>query len=153
MTTGSPESKTDLHSSEDTLSESLDSLGIELSRISAEILSINSGFQVQMQQVLADVRENMETQYREQFEQARLELRAKLEKEIRESSGKQGELLAKAKKEIERVCQQMDSIDKEIAAMLEDSNTELAKVIRKRADLAELRSYLNGLRFSIGETT
>src|SRR5439155_24387162 len=55
---------------EESLQEPLDSLSIELGRISAEIQSINSGFLVQMQQVVAEVRTAIERQYKAKFDKA-----------------------------------------------------------------------------------
>src|SRR5213593_1964266 len=48
MTPTLQEAKSDLDLSEDSMREPLDSLSIELTRISAEIQSINSGFQEKM---------------------------------------------------------------------------------------------------------
>ena len=45
------------------LREPLSSLGVELTRISAEIQSIHSGFQVQLQQALGEVHSAREREY------------------------------------------------------------------------------------------
>jgi hypothetical protein len=142
--------------SEAGLNESLDGLSIELGRISAEILSINSSFQAQMQQALADLQENLDMQYKERLNKALDQMREKAGAEARESlgqelkkdlAGKQVGQFDKAKKEIARIGKQMEDIEKDIAGMLDDPNIELAKVIRKRSELVELKAYLNGLRF------
>jgi chromosome segregation ATPase len=48
-------------------------------------------------------------------------------------------------KEMERI----DGLVKEITALIEDPTTELATVIRKNVERAELESYLKGLRFAL----
>jgi chromosome segregation ATPase len=48
-------------------------------------------------------------------------------------------------KEMERV----DVLIKEITVLIEDPSTELAAVIRKNVERAELESYLKGLRFAL----
>lgn len=146
MTATPLDRKKEIHPTEASLNESLDGLCMELSRISAEILAINSGFQDQMQQALDDLRENLETQYQDRLKQA-------LDQPKKKGAGNQGEQFEKARKEIERIGQQMAGIEKEIGAMLDDPGVELAKVIRKRTELVELKSYLNGLRFVLGESS
>jgi hypothetical protein len=145
---------------EDSLGEPLDSLSIELGRISAEIQSINSGFQAQMQQVLAETREAIEKQYRTRFEKNLAEMRGQVRLEVKEELEKdfQQELEARVahrgdvKQEIDRVAAKLEGVAKEIVAMLDDPSVELSKVMRKRTEQAELKAYLNGLRFSIGDS-
>jgi flagellar biosynthesis/type III secretory pathway protein FliH len=146
MTSTPLDRKKSPHPTESSLNESLDGLCMELSRISAEILSINSGFQAEMQKALDDLRENIEKQYQDGLKQAQDQTRKK-------GPGNSGEQFEKAKKEIERIGQQMAGIEKEISKMLDDPGIELAKVIRKRTELVELKSYLNGLRFVLGESS
>jgi hypothetical protein len=142
---------------DDTLREPLDSLSFELTRISEEIHSINSGFQAQMQQVVAQVRETIENEYRARMEKSIGDIRAQLRNEIEEEIRQEfdAELRARmghlddVQKEIERVLGQVEAVTKEIAAMLDDPSIELARVMRKRTEQAELKAYLNGLRFSI----
>ena len=159
MTPTSRDRQNELAVNRDALQEPLDSLSIELGRISAEIQSINSGFQVQMQQVVAEVRAAIEIQYKAKFEQAldgvreqnRLEvteeLRKNFEAELKERIGH----LETGHVEMQKVTTQLESVAREIAAMLDDPSIELSKVMRKRAEQAELKAYLEGLRFSIGE--
>jgi hypothetical protein len=146
MTSTRPDKKKEISPTEASLDESLDGLCLELSRISAEILSINAGFQDQMQQALGDFRDDLEKQYQDRLKQP-------VDQTPKKSSGNQGEQFVKARKEIERIGQQMAGIEKEISTMLDDPNIELAKVIRKRSELAALKSYLDGLRFVLGETS
>lgn len=153
-----------------TLSEPLDSLSIELGRISAEIQSINSGFQAQMQQALREARSALENQYREklgrsvdeirsQFEESLIQSQQRIRNEVTEKCRQEFEAelhrlnpdLIGAQKEIARVTGQLEGVTGEIAAMLDDPQIELSKVMRKRSEQAELKAYLNGLRFLIGD--
>jgi hypothetical protein len=143
----------------DSLHEPLDSLSIELSRISAEIQSINSGFQAGMQQAIIDARAVIESQYKERFRISLDEAREKLRAEIKEEFRQNFEIelkarvarLGEAQAEIELVTARLEGISREIATMLDDPSIELSRVMRKRTELTELKAYLNGLRFSIGE--
>ncbi len=144
---------------EESLSEPLDSLSIELGRISAEIQSINSGFQAQMQQALIDARKAIEKQYQARFdksmedlrEQLRVIIREDLQKEFDEELKKRVAHIEEVQKEIAQIQNRLESAAREIAAMLDDPSIELSKVMRKRTEQAELKAYLDGLRFSIGE--
>ena len=139
--------------------EPLDSLSIELTRISAEIQSINSGFQEKMQETVALVRDEIENDYRLRMEkrisELRQQIRAELEVELRKAfdaelkaHGSQARLV---QKEIERVLGQIQGVSNEIAAMLDDASIELSKVMRKRTEQAELKAYLDGLLFSVAD--
>ena len=94
---------------DDSLGEPLDSLGIELGRISAEIQSINSGFQAHMQQVLAETRAAFEKHYEARLdrciddlrERMRLEIRVELERELQEKAAKRTAQIAAVNAEIE----------------------------------------------------
>ena len=150
---------TDEFPSADTLHDPLDSLSIELSRISAEIQSINSGFQAQMQQSLAKTSAALENQYRAQFEQSmhelreqvaiqvREELRAKFEAELERHYAHATDVQKEIQQEITRVTALLHGVAREIAAMLDDPSIELSRLMRKRTEQAELKSYLEGLRF------
>jgi hypothetical protein len=145
--------------SSDSLNEPLDSLSIELGRISAEIQSINSGFQAQMQQVFAEARAAIENQYKAKFEKTLSELREKVRLELTEELQKKFEAelrermgyLSAVEVEMAKVTAQLEAVAREIAAMLDDPSIELSKVMRKRSEQAELKAYLNGLSFSIGQ--
>src|SRR5437764_295113 len=69
------------------INEPLDFLSLELRRISAEIQSINSGFQAQMQDVLEQTRAAVEKQYQAKLatslEGIRQQLRIVVEAELR----------------------------------------------------------------------
>jgi predicted enzyme involved in methoxymalonyl-ACP biosynthesis len=159
VTPTSRESKKEVPLPDDVLREPVDSLSIELTRISAEIESINSGFQAQMQQVVAQVRESIENEYRARMDRALIQLREQIRQETEQELRKDFEAelnariehLGDVQKEIERVRTQVEGVTKEIAAMLDDPSIELSRVMRKRTEQAELKAYLDGLRFSIGE--
>jgi hypothetical protein len=143
----------------ESLNEPLDSLTIELRRISAEIQSIDSGFQAQMQEVLAQSQRVLEQQFQEKLElsvrEARDQLRAEIEGEMRKDF--EAELEARiarggeVQKEIDRVAALIEETTKEIARMLDDPSIELSKVMRKRTEQAEMKAYLTGLRFSVAD--
>ena len=144
---------------DDTLREPLDSLSIEMTRISAEIQSINSGFQEKMQEVVAQVRESIENEYRTRLEnrigeireQARIDVTEEIRKEFDAELQARIAYLGDVQKEIQRVLGLIEGVTKEIAAMLDDPSVELSRVMRKRTEQAELKAFLDGLRFSIGE--
>jgi hypothetical protein len=159
VTPTSRDIKKDAPAPDDLLREPLDSLSIEMSRISAEIQSINSGFQAQMEQVVAQVRESIENEYRTRMEKALNEAREQIRNETEEELRKDFDAqlrsriahLTEVEKEIERVRTQIESVTKEITTMLDDPSIELSKVMRKRTEQAELKAYLDGLRLSIGD--
>ena len=62
-----------------------------------------------------------------------------------------GNAMKRGNPEIERVLAQIDGVTGKIAAMLDDPSIKLSKVMRKRTEQAELRAYLDGLRFSLGQ--
>lgn len=145
---------------QDSLQEPLDSLSIELRRISAEIQSINSGFQLSMQQAVIEARAAIESQYKAKLDKALVEVREQVRLEVTEELRRNFEAELKARishleavqVEMTRITTQLEGVAREIAAMLDDPSVELSKVMRKRSEQAELKAYLSGLRFSIGET-
>lgn len=145
-------------SSSDALNDPLALLSIELGRISAEIQSINSGFQVQMQQSMAKMRGTLENQHQSELEQSLRELREQIVIEVRQDFQEklQAELerhnrhKTEVEKEIMRVHGLLEGVASDIAAMLEDPSIELSRLMRLRTEQAELKSYLEGLRFAIG---
>lgn len=144
---------------QDSLHEPLDSLSIELSRISAEIQSINSGFQAGMQQAIIDARAALEREYAARFEksmdqvkeQLRIEVRDELKKAFEFELQERVERINEVRSEIERVAAQLEGVTREIGAMLDDPSIDLSRVMQKRKEQAELKAYLDGLRFSIGD--
>lgn len=156
-----PEAQMGPQRSDDPLNESVSSLSVELTRISAEIQSINSGFQAGLQQAITDVRAAIENHYKQRFEQAianvrkevREELLIEFRAEFRAELERRVAGLSNVRQEIERVAEQLEGVTKEITAMLDDPSIELSRVMRKRTEQAELKAYLNGLRYSIGDET
>src|ERR1700692_4250842 len=110
MTPASRETQKDAAMPEESLHEPLDSLSIELGRISAEIQSINSGFQAHMEQAIAQTREAFERQYQERVDRCVSELREQLRSTIEDDLRKEFETKLQARiahltdvqKEIER---------------------------------------------------
>jgi uncharacterized protein YqgV (UPF0045/DUF77 family) len=129
------------------LNEPLDSLSIELRRISAEIQSINSGFQAQMQQLLAVVRASMEREYESRLQKSLSEIREQIRIETQKELDQK---FQDVKREIGRVTVQIQEIAKKIAVMLDDPSVPLTKVIHKRTEQSLLKTYLEGLQFCIG---
>ena len=144
---------------EDHLREPLSSLSVELSRISAEIQSINSGFQAQFQQALSESQTAIASHYNAQLQKTTEESREQLRKELSEELRKEFEAelrkrvphLEEVRKEIARVGGRLEGVSREIATMIDDPSVELSRVMRKKAEQSELQAYLNGLRYSIGE--
>src|SRR4029453_17409673 len=147
-------------SPEDLLGEATGSLNIQLGRISAEIQSINSGFQAHMQQVLADTRAALERHYNARLDQCvdqlrkqiRLEAKNEVEQEFHHAAAKRAAHVACVKVEMERIDKELEAIGEEINKMLEDPEVELSKVMRKHTKQAELKAYLDGLRFALCDT-
>ena len=119
--------------------EPLASLGEELARISAEIQSINSGFQVQVEQAITEERAVSERQFQ-----------VRLQEELERMRAQFVEHLTALRTEIERVSGLLEGVSQEIATMIDDPNVELSKVMRMKAEESVLRAYLDGLKFSAG---
>lgn len=138
--------------------EILGSLSLELTRISAEIQSINSGFLAQIQQGLAETHAALAAHYRAKFdrsiEQFRTELRQEITRELKREFEAEFKTyvsrFADIQTEIKRIHPELETVSGEINTLLNDPCVELALVIRKRAELAELQAYLDGLRFAAG---
>jgi predicted nuclease with TOPRIM domain len=127
---------------EEPLREPLANLAIELTRVSAELQSINAGFQAQILQALADVQRAMETEFK-----------VRLDRELRATREELISRLDALEAEIQRVSKLLESIGAEIAMMIDDPNTELSKVMRKKSEESVLRSYLDGLKFAAGTSS
>ena len=125
---------------EEPLREPLASLTVELTRVSAELQSINAGFQAQVLQALTDVQRAMEADFK-----------LRLEREIQATREQLIGRLAEVETEITRVSTLLETVSAEIAVSLDDPNAELSKVMRKKAEESVLRSYLDGLKFVTGK--
>src|ERR1051326_5255647 len=97
---------------EEVLRESASSLTMELRRISEEILSINSGFQVQLKRALDD---------------ARIAIREEVQKELSVELEKRSEKSRAIQTEIQRVMIALEAIAEEIAQMIDDPGVELSR--------------------------
>jgi len=159
MTPISEEMQTDKHSTDEPLSEPVSSLSVELRRISAEILSINSNFQDQLEHALRDTHQVIENHYKQEFENAlarirdevRSQLEAELRKEFEAELDRRVSHAGRLRNEVANVQAQLDAVMIEIKSLLEDPNAELSRVMRKRAEQVELQSYLHGLRYALGD--
>ena len=119
---------------EEVLREPASSLNVELTRISEEILSINSGFQVQLKRAL---------------DEARIAIREEVQKELSAEAERRSEKSKLIQAEIQRVMIALEAIAEEIVKMIDDPGVELSRVIRRKSQQAELRAYLEGLRFGM----
>jgi predicted nucleic acid-binding Zn-ribbon protein len=122
------------------LREPASNLAVELTRVSAELQSINAGFQGHLQQAVAEMQHTME-----------MEFQARLEREIQATREQLMSRITQVQDEIHRVSTLLESVSSEITAMIDDPNAELSKVMRKKAEESVLRSYLDGLKFAAGE--
>jgi hypothetical protein len=86
---------------------------------------------------------------KEQFNQQVLQAAAEMEQEFKQTrqlkSGVRAELVAKQA--------ELDHLERETAAMLENPEVEISRVIRNNTLVAELRSYIKGLQFQAGPAT
>jgi hypothetical protein len=121
------------------LHEPLANLAIEITRVSAELQSINAGFQAQMLQALAEVQRVMEADFQ-----------VRMEREIARTRKELLGRIAETENEIQRVTTLLETVGKEITTMIDDPNAELSKVMRKKSEETVLRSYLDGLKFAAG---
>jgi predicted nuclease with TOPRIM domain len=121
------------------LREPLSSLAVELTRVSAELQSINAGFQAHLLQALGEMQRAME-----------MEFQARLERELQATREQLIGRLNEVENEITRVTNLLESVSSEITRMIDDPNAELSKVMRKKAEESVLRSYLDGLKFAAG---
>jgi predicted nuclease with TOPRIM domain len=121
------------------LREPLSNLAVELTRVSAELQSINAGFQGHLLQALGEMQRAME-----------LEFQARLEREVQATREQLIGRLQQTENEIQRVSALLESVSTEIATMIDDPNAELSKVMRKKSEESLLRSYLDGLKFTAG---
>jgi len=115
----------------------LRSLRDELERVSAEILSINDGFHEQIDGALVTAK-NVFTR----------ELNRRLELEREALKKKASERDAELTAEIASTARQLETIRFEIAALLDDPDAQLSKLMQKRADESVLQAYLDGLLFA-----
>ena len=94
-------------------------------------------------------RESIETaarQFNEKLEEtvAKFEAeRVELYREVSESRKRASEIAA----ELIAVQAQLDHLNRETAAMLEDPNSELAAIMRHKSQMIELSAYLKGVQY------
>jgi hypothetical protein len=81
-------------------------------------------------------------QFNRQVEQSAAELEAEFKQARQLKGGVRAELVAKQA--------ELDHLERETAAMLENPEVEISRVIRNNALVAELRSYIRGLQYQAG---
>ena len=78
------------------------------------------------------------------------EFKVRLDREVRATREQLIARLDAVETETQRVSTLLESIGAEITLMIDDPNTELSKVMRKKSEESVLRSYLDGLKFAAG---
>jgi hypothetical protein len=114
---------------------------------------------VHFEQAVSDARREMERQFTLCLENSRDEARQQVELQLRQEFNekleieltKRSEAIIRARAEAGRVSIELEALTKEIELMLDDPAVQLSFIIRKKAEQSELKAYLNGLRYSIGE--
>jgi hypothetical protein len=81
-------------------------------------------------------------QFNQQVEQSAIELEEEYKQSRQLKSGVRAELVAKQA--------ELEHLERETAAMLENPEVEISRVIRNNTLVAELRSYIRGLQYQIG---
>ena len=121
---------------------------------------LETDYQAQFQQAMADAHAALENQYRVRIERAIEESREQLSAEIGEKIRKEYEAelrkriahLEEVREEIARIVGVLENSTAEINRMVEDPSVQLSLVMRKKTEQSELQAYLAGLRYSIGDT-
>lgn len=80
-------------------------------------------------------------QFNQQVQQAAVEMEEEFKHTRQLKSGVRAELVAKRA--------ELDHLERETAAMLENPEVEISRVIRNNTLVAELRSYIKGLQFQL----
>lgn len=121
---------------------------------------LETDYQTQFQQAMADAHAALENQYRVRIEKGIEESRKQLSVEIGEKVRKEHEAelrkriahLEEVRGEIARVLGLLENSTAEIKRMVEDPAIQLSLIMRKKTEQSELGAYLAGLRYSIGDT-
>jgi len=119
------------------LRESVANPVVGATRLSAELQSLNDGLQGHVLQALVGIQRSME-----------IEFKTRLDKELRAMREELVARLTALEGEIHRASMLLESISAEITLMMDDPNSELSRVMRKRVEESVLRSYLDGLKFA-----
>jgi hypothetical protein len=81
-------------------------------------------------------------QFNQQVQQSAAELAEEFKQSRQLKSGVRAELVAKQA--------ELEHLERETAAMLENPEVEISRVIRNNTLVAELRSYIRGLQYQVG---
>lgn len=115
---------------------------------------LETDYQGQFQQAMADAHAALENHYRVRIEKAIEESREQLAVEITEKVRKEYEAelhkrisyLEEVRLEIARIAGLLKNSTAEINKMIEDPSVQLSLVMRKKIEQSELQAYLAGLR-------
>ena len=91
----------------------------------------------------------LEKSLQEVRDQVRIEITEELRKEFEAQLHQRIAHLSETEAETERVAGKLEGVAKEITAMLDDPSVDLSRVMQKRKEQAELKAYLDGLRYTI----
>ena len=120
----------------------LDKLRQSFSEVRASLRAeLSDEFEVRFQKSMALAKE----QFNQQIQQSAAELEVEFKQNRLVKSGVRAELIAKQA--------ELDHLEGETAAMLENPEVEISRVIRNNSLVAELRSYIRGLQFQVGRST
>jgi hypothetical protein len=119
----------------------LDKLRQSFSEVRAALRSeLSDEFEVRFQRSMELAKE----QFNQQVQQAAAEVEEEFKHTRQRKSGVRAELVAKQA--------ELDHLERETAAMLENPEVEISRVIRNNTLVAELRSYIKGLQFQAGSS-
>ena len=120
----------------------LDKLRQSFSEVRAALRSeLSDEFELRFQQSMELAKE----QFNQQVQQSAAELEEEFKHGRQLKSNVRAELVAKQA--------ELDHLERETAAMLENPDVEISRVIRNNALVAELRSYVRGLQYQVGATS
>jgi hypothetical protein len=108
--------------------------------------AIRQEFDVKYQESLKKLRD----QFTRKVEQAAIELeieRKRMHNELSSLRSRDGHVTA----ELSAKEAALEAMDREMAAMIDNPEIEISRVIRHNAQQSELKAYIRGLRFLLGE--
>jgi hypothetical protein len=138
--------KTEKADSPDRLLGTLHELTADVQRrISAELQNAVEAHAGKFQEVYIKMREAVATEVRESlWQEFQIQLHRSME-DVRQRDNAIAEELNRKETEFE-------NMNRETAAMIEDPDVEIAKVIQRNVKQSELQAYIRGLRYSLGKT-
>lgn len=109
--------------------------------------TIREESETRLQESLGKLRE----QFMHKIERAGIELEIE-RRRLREGAGGSHQRDNAIMEELRLKESELDVMNVELSAMIENPEIEIDKMIRHNASMAELKAYVRGLRFQIGET-